>query len=301
MCFFYFAVPLIMLSKVELNKVFYITNNSFLVVLIFGFVDFFVYNFLGFSIGQVILYFPSEYPINYGHFSGFFRSKSIFQEPGFFAWYLNTIGLLLIAYFFHINERKKAFFMFFLYFSSLITTFSATGIIVLLFSIILTLFKLNRKPLYFVLSGLFFLSSFYFLYDFLSPVIESKVFGDNSSKLERLERWSDGVSIFQENVFIGAGLGSYSIKESIGLASFPLKVIAESGLFSFVFFISLWIVSFFKIFTFNTNALTKVFLYTSLLASLLHWSTSTPFYFAFSWVYLVLVNVFIKGIASVKS
>lgn len=300
MYFFYLAVPLIMLSKVRLKKVFFITNCSFLVIVSFGFVDFFAYNFLGFSLSEAILFFPSEYPINYGHFSGFFRNKSIFQEPGFFAWYLNTIGLLITAYFFHVNERKKAIFTFLIYFFSLITTFSATGIIVLLFTSILMIIKLNRKPLYLMLSGLFLILAFYFLYDFLSPIIESKVFGSNSSKLERLERWSGGLTLFKENVFFGAGFGNYSLKESVGLASFPLKVLAEGGLISFVFFILLWIVSFFYVSKFNTNALTKVFLYVSLLASLLHWSTSTPFYFAFSWVYLALINFFTKVTTSDK-
>jgi hypothetical protein len=297
---FYLIVPLIMVSEITANKAISIVSYSFIFVVFFGLLDFFLYNFLGVSLGHTLLRFPPESPTGYGHFGGLFRSKSVFQEPGFYAWYLNTIGLFLIGFFYCTQKVKLAKLFTALYFISLLTTFSATGFLVLICLFFLLSLTFIRKPIHFIFLLSTILIGGYLAYDFLSPVIEAKVFGESVSKIERMQRWSDGIHLFKNNIWFGGGLGSYSLIEDTGLASFLLKILAEAGIISFISFISLWFYTFINIYKSHAKSVARVFLYTSLFGAFLHWATSTPFYFAFSWVYFVLINSFIKSMSKYK-
>jgi hypothetical protein len=297
---FYLIIPLIMVNEITVNKAISIVSYSFIFVVFFGLLDFILYNFLGVSLGDTLLRFPPESHSGYGYFGGLFRNKSVFQEPGFYAWYLNTIGLFLIGFFYCMQKVKLAKLFTALYFISLLTTFSATGFLVLTCLLFLLSLTFSRKPIHFIFLLSTILIGGYLAYDFLSPVIEAKVFGESVSKIERMQRWSDGIHLFKNNIWFGGGLGSYSLIEDTGLASFLLKILAEAGIFSFISFITLWFFTFINIYRSHANSVARVFLYTSLFGAFLHWATSTPFYFAFSWVYFVLINSYIKSMSKYK-
>jgi O-antigen ligase len=70
---------------------------GFLLISAWGLVDFLDGNFLRLGLRDLVWY-ASGY--TYGGEAGlFFRAKSVMLEPGYYSWYLNTIGLMLLGAF----------------------------------------------------------------------------------------------------------------------------------------------------------------------------------------------------------
>ncbi|MEN8636603.1 O-antigen ligase family protein [Pseudoalteromonas distincta] len=288
--FLYFLVPVWCFSKWSLPSLSRPIIVSFILICIYGMVDFIVINIFHFSITESVIYFPDSYNVGYGYFGGmFFRNKSIFQEPGFYAWYLNVMAPLCIYLSWDKFKLKTIVFSF--YFFSIVTTFSATGIMGLLIISFFLLVNIKSKILKLVCLVVGITSTFFLLGNVLYEIINNKVLSDSNSKLERFSRWSDGFDLFINNIFFGGGIGSYSRLHEVGLASFPLKILAETGVFTFLIFVSLFLFLAFRIYNYFKIERSILILFASLFANFLHWSTSTPFYMAFPWLGLALLYV----------
>lgn len=162
------------------------------------------------------------------------RNQSFFQEPGAFAFYIFVIMVILVLMkdFF---KKKYYNLIYFFIFLTMLTTFSATGIIL---SILLSLFVFKSKFLNIIFSTIcIFVLSYIIFSD--NPYV-NKV----GSFEERLYGITKGVEVFYRDpmiLLIGAGYNSeYYLGFDGKFNNFVLEIVLYSGLlglFVYLFFL----------------------------------------------------------------
>ena len=206
-------------------------NLIFIISLISLFFFFITYNekLLDFFINNVAIYFSPLYLdsnvdnlsssyvstniliYNFKNFAfSYNRNSGPFWEPGMFAVFLN------IAFFFNLIKFKKLFsFKNIIYILTIITTFSTTGYLGMLFIFISynIFYSTSKLRLLYILILLF--SSFYLLeLDFMQSKIESQILSANIDGASRFGAILIHLQIITDYPFIGVGEGisQYMIK-----------------------------------------------------------------------------------------
>ena len=314
--FFYYFVLSVLLSVVSTRLIEKHLYISFCLFAGYGILQFVDVNWLGFNFDQYV-WFPDDVVPGYGSVIGeYLRSRSLLLEPGHFAWYLNTIGLLLFASGWRSFSAAKRRFLFFVYAIALTLTFSAGGIFFLIASVILSVILIltyllitQRTPEFGVYSRRVFrniliilvplVSAYLILADLRAVVSDDilvKLQLESSSGTDRMDRWLKALEAFSVNPLFGIGLGSTSaLEEGRGVISFYLTVLAETGIFAFLFCVLFFLATIgygLKIRSFDLTSMGL--LLSSLLASLGHFAIATNFESAWVWFLLAFVTVKVK-------
>ncbi|HIF9155045.1 TPA: hypothetical protein ACX6PW_003768 [Photobacterium damselae] len=236
--FFIFIVYQYMLVKPEL--VFKVFLYSFYFTCAYGLIDFILINFFDFRFDNYIYRFSVQE--NNGTISNIIRNRSLFSEPGHFAFYLNVSMFFLLSISKYFDKRNVKFIIV-AYLCSILTTFSAAGIVFFLLS--LMLYCLYTKRL--LLLIFFMLVSLLFFYVFKDSIYVDLLFSKitlsdhDMSAQDRLNKASYIKDLILDGVFLSAntfifGFGSGSVKHYLGFSLLNTYAIffVEHGFFIFV-------------------------------------------------------------------
>lgn len=256
--FFYFSYFIffssVLLRTYRIEKLIGWLYVSFIIATVFGLIYFISQNFLGIDLDSFI-YRPSVIE-NSGSVSSTFRNRSFFEEAGNFSFYLNLVFPIILFGFGYENKKFKLYTLVILYFISILTTFSATGIVVsFLISLLISFRKkviagvnithLFRMLTTCILGGVIYL---YFSGDefvnFAVNKISAKVFLDsqNSSASARLDGITLGYNYLNAlyhkgnylTILIGSGPGASQYLFDISIVSGQLSLLIDLGLLPMV-------------------------------------------------------------------
>lgn len=273
---------------------FILNVNLFAIIFvsIFGSTDFLLQVFSGFKIQD---YIPRSVP-SFSIFGalGFPRNTGFCEEPTYFAWYYNCLGLIAVWHLYRIRIwfiLKIVFTVIILF--SYLTTFSSAGIpFLMLFASFYTLL-FSKKRLYFIIGIL--ITVFLFVtaaqidedFDLIAPVIE-KLSLEGDSGEDRNDNWVEGWAAFKENPLLGKGLGYYSSIKRQSFLNYYLFLSTEVGIIpTFLFCLFLYYV-FRKIWKYKGEG--RVVFLISFSCGAAHLLTQSSFYMPYFWLMIVFIN-----------
>jgi len=285
---------------INYSKTKYILNvNLFTIIFvsIFGSTDFLLQVFSGFRIQD---YIPRNVP-SFSIFGalGFPRNTGFCEEPTYFAWYYNCLGLIAIwhLYRIHIWFILKIFFTVIILFSYL-TTFSSAGIpFLILFASFYTLL-FSKKRLYFIVG--ISITVFLFItaaqidedFDLIAPVIE-KLSLEGDSGEDRNDNWVEGWAAFKENPLLGKGLGYYSSIKRQSFLNYYLFLSTEVGIIPTFLFCLFLLYVYRRIWKYEGEG--RIIFLISFSCGVAHLLTQSSFYMPYFWLMIVFINKFISN------
>jgi O-antigen ligase len=280
---------------INYSKTKFILNvNLFAIIFvsIFGSTDFLLQVFAGFKVQD---YIPRNVPsISIFGALGFPRNTGFCEEPTYFAWYYNCLGLIAVWHLYRIRIWLilKIFFTVVILFSYL-TTFSSAGIpFLILFSSFYTLL-FSKKRLYFIVGMLITVLLFIAAsqidedFDLIAPVIE-KLSLEGDSGEDRNDNWVEGWAAFKENPFLGKGLGYYSSINRQSFLNYYLFLSTEVGIIPTCIFCLFLYYVFKKIWRYKGEG--RVIFLISFSCGAAHLLTQSSFYMPYFWLMIVFIN-----------
>ena len=273
---------------------FILNVNLFAIIFVsaFGSLDFLMQVFSGFKIQD---YIPRNVPsISIFGALGFPRNTGFCEEPTYFAWYYNCLGLIAVWHLYRIRIwfMLKIVFTLIILFSYL-TTFSSAGIpFLILFASFYTLL-FSKKRLYFIVGMSITLLVFVVAaqidddFDLIAPVIE-KLSLEGDSGEDRNDNWVEGWAALKENPFLGKGLGYYSSIKRQSFLNYYLFLSTEVGIIPTCIFCLFLYSVFRKIWRYKGEG--RVIFLISFSCGAAHLLTQSSFYMPYFWLMIVFIN-----------
>jgi len=266
--------PIIFLRSIGFNKVIY---YCYLITLTIGFIALLEFILLNFYDTKPNFYRPRVQELEVLFF-GFYRVRSIFEEPGHFASFYCTFFPLALVY---LKVYKKHPLLLLISMMGFITSFSIAGLFFM--SIFLLGYLILSKNYIFTI--LIFLLVVIFILFFIEPITnillmiyELKL---SSGSLEgRLSRFTQDEFDFSENIrflFTGLGPGSYEGLDYESSLSAYMNIFHDLGLIGILIFLYPYFTTSIKLL--NSNYSKYRFLLLSSLFSALYFLLAIPNYF----------------------
>jgi len=184
-----------------------------------------------------------------------FRSISFFPDPHMMSFYLNMTAILSLSI--YLQNKTKAYFFIFLFISLVsLLSFSRGGYLGLtsglFFMLILSsknlFYKIKEDFQKYLSVTMIVISTLFLMFIFSNPISErlSSSFDlEEGSNSERIEIWKNSLQVVSSNIFMGTGLGNYSLhiklsadyREPIYSHNAYLDIAAEIGMFGLIFWI----------------------------------------------------------------
>jgi hypothetical protein len=285
---FYFLPKLTLTSKKSVEILFIVNSYSVILTLCITLLHFIIINNLGIDFLDVLTKLNNPVATYLGIF---IRNYGFSDEPGTFAFYLGTMGVIGIWYFNNFISKNKTtkLLVLLLFILTYASTFSAAGIAALMtgyFGVLLSVIYLkNLKKMCSLLLLIVPVVIFALVFDEYLINIYMKLWfsEDNTSATIRLNHWIFALESIKENLFIGVGAG----QSNNSPLSFYLLLLSQNGILSFIFFVGFIIFKYIRIFSYKEEGLIFLFV---LLVSSVHLGVISLFYYP----YLFLVSLMSK-------
>ena len=218
--------------------------TGFFIVISFGYADFFFSNVLSFSLDSVLPRSSVQY--NTGSQLGLMRMRSVFREAGYYANYLNVCALVLLGYYY---GSKKFTLILFGYISSLLLTFSGTGIVcaIIMFTVKMVVFSernVRKNIQKIIVFSILATSSVYTLSgnEYVEKLVDKITLDDSSASVrDRSNRYSylssdlDVLTNSYVNLLTGLGNG-HLISEQRSYLNIYINFLISNGIIVFISF-----------------------------------------------------------------
>lgn len=210
-----FAPNLISNFKVERKiRFFYFVFKSYVVIVLYGVIQFFAKNFLGSdflynNLGQF-----QFHPHYENDLFGFSRATSIFYEPSVFAWVTNLIISILLIYQKKIGFSRKIFLVYlFIYLLGLLVSLSSSGLlslIVITLVYYVSVYGIRLKKI--VLFGPIFFGIVLLALPYLRL---SEIVTENTSGFNRVVfPFLNLLEVLKNYPFFGRALGQFGVEDN---------------------------------------------------------------------------------------
>jgi|SaaInlLV_10m_DNA_2_1039722.scaffolds.fasta_scaffold00428_20 hypothetical protein len=295
--FLYIVSISLIFKKYGVNHVLKYLYYATWIVLVYGLLDFLLSNFIGIHFDNYLYRYNAE--VNHGSVGNIIRLRSTFSEPGYLAFYINTIFPITLIYLKFIR-KKINYLYFFLGIIVFILTVSSAGFAIFSINIILLslLFKKYKILLLatILFSGIFILSNTILSNTILVKKITKRITLNENviSVNERLNKYIIANEEFENNFnnigdyLFGKSPGYIISNHNSGLGNFFLNTFIEHGIIGIVIIIVL----FYKVFTtiLKSNAKWKLYCFYVLFSIILHLLIVQIFYNLF--IYFGLLSIY---------
>lgn len=240
---------------------------------------------------------------------GFFKSVAgVSEEPSLMAYNLNVLFGLGLCYVQKLSPVKWLVYVI-MFALALICTASAGGIGFMIIGVMLATLTLQRLVRYVVGAGIF-IGLIWLIHEsnfeaslLIDKLIDKVTFQDMSARM-RINAWAIGYENWSENPWLGKSPG-YGNEHGLryfdnfmGYQSVYFKLLAETGIFATLFFVSFQGVILFKTYYLPEPFRTPLLI--SVIAGFGHWFIADAYYHPAIWVTVAAIQILWAGLAQRK-
>lgn len=272
--------------------------------------------FLGTSFSEAVLT-NSSWLVNAGGHT-LFRAVAFFPDPHMFSFYLGMSAPIALALYLKLkNNRNFYLISFIVILVADFLTFSRGGYLGLLSGLILGFIFYHKKHFSFSkekIRSLLLATVLIFIFILTIAIIPNPVSNrlhssfdlSEGSNTERIEIWRESLDIIEDNMFLGVGLGNYSLsvkpsaeyREPIYSHNTYMDVVAEIGIFGALAWIFILLFSMLK--ALEVFKKKNDIVYLGMFSSLVAFSVHSVFETAIFSVHVLPLLILLIGLISTK-